>query len=75
MPETPSSGGRMGKVKVRYLIERCRRKSGMARYWWPTAKLQRLGSNHEGFSDNLAEAVHQAEALNAALGVSRRTTD
>jgi integrase len=57
----------MGKVKVRYLIERSRRKSRVARYWWPTAKLQKAGFQPRRLDDNIAEAVRQAEAFNAEL--------
>ena len=66
MPKTSSSGEPMGKVKVRYLIER-RRKSGVTRYWWPTPKLQKAGFHPRRLDDNISVAVRQAEAFNADL--------
>ena len=66
MPKKPSSGEPMGRIKVRYLIER-RRKSGVTRYWWPTQKLQQAGFLPRRLNDDIADAVRQAEALNADL--------
>jgi integrase len=66
MLKISSSGEHMGKVKVRYLIER-RRKTGVTRYWWPTPKLVAAGFHPRRLKDDLAEAVRQAEAFNAEL--------
>jgi hypothetical protein len=56
MPKPSSSGEPMGKIKVRYLIERRRRKGGVTRYWWPIPKLQQAGFQPRRLDDD----PHQA---------------
>ncbi len=56
----------MGNVKIRYLVSRPR-KSGIAWYWQPTKKLIMNGFLPRRLSDDLAEAVQQAEILNGKL--------
>lgn len=56
----------MSKVSVRYLVERPR-KGGVAYYWQPTKTLLIAGFLPRRLSDNKAEAVTQAESLNAKL--------
>jgi integrase len=56
----------VGRIKVRYLVEKPR-KGGPAFYWQPTAKLIAAGFHVRRLSDDRAEALRQAEALNLEL--------
>jgi integrase len=56
----------MGKITVRYLVARPR-KAGAAYYWQPTKALLAAGFLPRRLSNDLSEAVRQAEALNAKL--------
>ena len=56
----------MIKIRVRYLSTRPR-KGGVAYYWLPTPSLVCAGFLRRRLSDDLAEAVQQAERLNRQL--------
>lgn len=61
-----SSEQPVGRIKIRYLIERPR-KGGITRYWWPKASLIAAGFQPRRLDSDLLEAVRQATALNADL--------
>lgn len=56
----------MAKLRVRYLVAKPR-KGGVAHYWQPWKSLRKAGFLPRRLSDDLPEAVRQAEALNAEL--------
>jgi integrase len=57
----------MGNIKVRYLVERQRKRKPSRFYWVPTAKLQAAGFVPRRLSDDRAQALTEAEDCNAAL--------
>lgn len=57
----------MGNVKVRYLVERQRKRRSTRFYWIPTAKLQAAGFLPRRLSDDKVTAIAEAESHNAAL--------
>ncbi len=57
----------MGNVRVRYLVERRHSRRPTSYYWMPTGKLIEAGFSPRRLSNIKAEAVAQAEVLNARL--------
>jgi integrase len=67
MPKQPLSGEPMGRIEVRYLVERPRKRKGPRFYWIPTAKLQAAGFLPRRLADEPLAAAQQAEAENRKL--------
>lgn len=57
----------MATVKVRYLVERGRKRRPTSYYWLPTKKLQEAGFLPRRLPSTLPEAIAAAEQLNAEL--------
>ena len=67
MPKQPLSGEPMGRIEIRYLVERPRKRKGPRFYWIPTAKLQEAGFLPRRLADDPLAAAQQAEAENRKL--------
>jgi integrase len=57
----------MGRIEIRYLVERSRKRKGSRFYWIPTAKLQAAGFLPRRLADDPLQAAQQAEAENRKL--------
>ena len=57
----------MGRIEIRYLVERPRKRRGSRFYWIPTAKVQAAGFLPRRLSDDPLQAAQQAEAENHKL--------